>query len=169
MSQKYIDSYKTQFPWVAKSYKGVHYALYTLCKTHFGVGHSGIYDFRLHEKHKDMIRDIKSTKYLRQLSPSDEDKSVIRAERYMALLIIEHNLSISTADHLSDLFKLMFPKCETAQKFTCKRPKATYTIKELGDSCKSTLAKCLKSEYFIVSTNGSADRGGQGEDNFTQY
>ena len=67
MSQKYKDIYKTQFPWVAKSYKGVHYALCTLCKTHFGVGHSGIYHLRLHEsrqKHKDVARDIRSTKDL---------------------------------------------------------------------------------------------------------
>ena len=62
-----------------------------------------------------MARDIKSTKDLRQLCPTDEEKSVIRAERYMALFIIEHNLSISTPDRLSDLFKVMFPKCENVR------------------------------------------------------
>ena len=49
MPQKYKDCYNTQFPWVAKSQKGVYYVLCTLCKTHFGVGHSGIYDLRRHE------------------------------------------------------------------------------------------------------------------------
>ena len=40
----------------------------------------------------------------------------IRAQAYMSLFIVAHNLPILTADHLSELMPVMIPMCHTAKK-----------------------------------------------------
>lgn len=50
--------------------------------------------------------------------------------------LIEHNIAFAASDHLSDLFKVIFPDSSIASKFASKRTKTTSIAKTLGQECK---------------------------------
>ena len=64
------------------------------------------------------------------------DYTAIRAETLMANFLVEHNIPFAAADHLSDLFKTMFPDSTIAANFASKRTKTTAIARTLGQVTK---------------------------------
>ena len=161
--QKYRPEYTRTYEYTSPSLKGEHHARCTLCVADFSIKHSGSFDITRHQltkKHKDIV-SLKKTHRDVSKPFTDNSKAVIRAECYMSLFLIEHNLAISCSDHLSDLFGKMFPMCIAAKNFKSKRTKTTFIIKEMGKDVTQVLVAKLKKTTFSVLTDGSADKGGK--------
>jgi hypothetical protein len=158
--QEFKEEYSRKFPFIKKH--DLYNVLCTVCNSTFSIGHSGIYDIKVHVKSQthstrgalmegQQTLDIFRNKNLQS----------IRAECYMVSYIIEHNLPLLASDHLSDIIKKIVRELTgTNAEFGCKRTKATCITKEMARECKSSLVESLKkTPYFSVSTDGSADTG----------
>jgi hypothetical protein len=77
----------------------------------------------------------------------------------MTNFLVEHNLPISTADHLSPLLSVMFPDSKIAKEFACKRTKATYILHEIAGDCQRKVVQIIGKLPFTILTDGSNDRG----------
>ena len=135
MGQTWKEDYKDISQFVQASSKTKHHAFCTLCNAHFAIDKSGSYDIKRHcksKKHLDLAKLQKEQKPMKGFCKISHNKSVIRAECYLALFIVEHNLALNLADHLSPLMAKAFPDCETAKQVKCKRTKVRYIIKAMG-------------------------------------
>jgi hypothetical protein len=159
MPQKYLQSYTDNYKFILPSPRGPYFARCTLCPSDFGIGHGGKNDIDKHLKSKTHAQMVNLKGQHRDVSTSFavNDKPVIRAECYMALFLIEHNLSISTSDHMSDLMGTMFPMYATAKSFSSKRTKTTHIIKEMAKDVKEQLVCKVGSTYISILTDGSSD------------
>ena len=81
------------------------------------------------------------------------------AELMMTQFIVEHNLPISAADHMTHLFPAMFPDSKIASQFACKRTKTTHLIHEITGEQVSNIRHILTGTVFSIATDGSTDRG----------
>jgi hypothetical protein len=86
------------------------------------------------------------------------DMKVMKAELLFSNFLVEHNLPLSVADHATPLFKAMFPDSATAEKFSCRRTKATSLVHYLSCSAQEKINSALKSQPFALATDGSNDR-----------
>ena len=87
--------------------------------------------------------------------PPDE---VANAELLLAAFMAEHGMPFSQADHLTELVKKMFPKCDDAQKIAMKKTKALYVMQEgiaLEESKK--IAKICRENKFSLMIEESTD------------
>ena len=50
----------------------------------------------------------------------------------MTNFIIEHNLPVSVADHMTELIKVMCPDSNIAKGYQCKQTKTTHIIQEMS-------------------------------------
>ena len=108
------------------------------CSCNISIAHGGASDIKLHvqsSKHRSAALDVGgSSSITKFLLP--KDNATIRAETLMTQFIIEHNLPMAVADHLSTLVKVMFPDSKIAEKFACRRTKATAIGRTLGQETK---------------------------------
>jgi hypothetical protein len=81
----------------------------------------------------------------------------------MVGFLIEHNLPLSAADHLSSLFPAMFPDSKIATKFSCRRTKSTAIVHTMAEDVQSDISERMRCNLFSISTDGSADRGGKNQ------
>ena len=108
-TQIYKESYGISNDRITNSFKG---EIYAHCKTfnhHFKICHSGMYDVTLHlatQMHKNAEQSTKTCVNITTMLVK-KDLATIRAECHMAAFLIEHNISLKTADHMSDLMKSM--------------------------------------------------------------
>ena len=57
----------------------------------------------------------------------------------MSQFLLEHNVPLAAADHLTDLVKKMFPDSSIAAKFASRRTKTTAIARTLGQEAKCEL------------------------------
>lgn len=78
----------------------------------------------------------------------------------VANFIVEHNLPLAVADHLSPLLRDIFPVSETAVKYACARTKTTCIINgSLAPHFKSLVVSAMRSQPFTICIDGSNDTG----------
>ncbi|KAL5017913.1 hypothetical protein ScPMuIL_003635 [Solemya velum] len=99
------------------------------------------------------------TKFFASGSDDAKKDSVTNAECLMTHFIIEHNLPVSVADHMTHLFPKMFPDSKIANNFACKRTKTTHIIHETASDKVSVLKETLTRTVFSLATDGSSDQG----------
>ena len=75
--------------------------------------------------------------------------------------IVEHNLSISAADHLGQLFKNIFPDSQIASSYACARTKAFCITKAFQPYYHKQIIDYCKNHPFTVGHDGSNDTGVQ--------
>ena len=54
-----------------------------------------------------------------------QDKNVMKAKILHTEFIVQHNISINTAEHLNKLYSKMFPDSKIVKNFHCSRTKTT--------------------------------------------
>ena len=79
---------------------------------------------------------------------SNSDTSVIKAECLFTKFLVEHNLSISAADHAGPLFRKMFPDSIIAYKYRCAKTKSISFINVIAEVKKSDIVKKLQNTPF---------------------
>ena len=152
---------------ITASSKGDRYAYCKLCSSHFGVAHGGLNDLSRHIKgpfHLQRLKDSQSTRgltsMLGQSSSLSHARKVMTAEVIMCNFIAMHNLSFQSADHLSDLFGVMFPDSAIASSFACKHTKTKAIICEALDPYhKKPVIECVHSAPFSLLCDESSEKG----------
>ena len=90
------------------------------------------------------------TNFLKQISTDN-----IKSEVLMVNILLEHNLPMAVADHLSDLVKKAFS--QLAKGFACKCTKSTQVAFELGLNSQRVISQKLQHTPFTITTDGSSD------------
>ena len=99
-------------------------ALCTVFGSDFSVAHGGEKDINRHKdisKHKGYVDAAQQQRKLTNFGASSTtahfDQKVVKAELLFTGFLVEHNLSLSTADHAGKLFKNMFPDSKIVNKY----------------------------------------------------
>ena len=75
------------------------------------------------------------------------EKQAVRAEVLLSGFLVEHNLPLATADHMSKLFKSTFLDSEIASKYKCGRTKTSHIL--TGTVTKNVM-KYIKEEIVWI-------------------
>lgn len=165
--QRFRAEYTAEWPFIVASKKGeIHVAHCIYCNAEFSICHGGKSDIsqhlktRAHATNSQRVCEQKSiTKFFASGSDDAKKDSVTNAECLMTHFIIEHNLPVSVADHMTHLFPKMFPDSKIANNFACKRTKTTHIIHETASDKVSVLKETLTRTVFSLATDGSSDQG----------
>ena len=124
--QKYRDVWEKEFPWLRPSKNDSCKAQCKRCGVEITAQLTTI---KLHEKsvkHQNMLATTSSTKTIAEAftsAQSSKGDSVKAAEIKLTAMMVEHNLSFRTADHLSDVMKKCYPDSAIAKEVKMKRTK----------------------------------------------
>ena len=89
---------------------------------------------------------------------SIQDKNVMKAEILHTEFIVQHNISINTAEHLNKLYSKMFPDSKIVKKFHCSRTKTTCILNNaLAPELNGYLCDFMKNEPYSLVNDGSND------------
>ena len=78
----------------------------------------------------------------------------------MAVALAHHNILLAVMDHLSPLFRDIFPDSKIAKGFASARTKTTCILNmALRPHYESALVQQMKDEPFSIATDGSNDNG----------
>lgn len=166
---KYKCSYKkeweTEYP--IQQVTGDQYKFRCIpCQRIISCDHQGKKDVSIHcdtDTHKRSIVNLRTQttlKFTRVGQTTSTQRSAHRAEAKTVEFIVQHNLSISTADHLIPLYKHMFPDSAIAKSMNCARTKSTQILnRALQPECKTLLVEHMRTHPFSLSTDGSNDDG----------
>ena len=154
---------------VSSSTKGARYAYCQLCAKHFTVSHGGINYIKRHVEgavHQQKYKDSQSCASISSLFGGNQQQrlihasNVLSAEIKMTQFIAVHNLPFQAADHLSDLFKSIFPDSAIASDFACKRTKTKAIICDaLDPHMKTAVVDIVKSTAYSLLCDESNDSG----------
>ena len=142
--QPFKQDYSKRWECIVQSRRDECSARCTLCCSDFSIGHGGANDVQTHiqsKKHKSFVDSSAGTSSIAKFF-QPKDYSVIRAETLMIQFLIEHNAPFSASDHLTVLFKKMFPDSLIASKFSSRPTKSTAIGRTLGQEAKCE-SNCL--------------------------
>ena len=91
------------------------------------------------------------------------EKQAIRAEVLFSGFLVEHNLPLATADHISKLFKYMFPDSKIESKYKYGRAKTSHIL--TGTVAKNVM-KDIKEDIIAEHWFGLAAHGSSEDDKF---
>ena len=79
------------------------------------------------DTHRRRVEDEKKSHSIRRFlsKPGNSGSNVIKAEVMITNFLVQHNLPIATADHLSPLFKEIFPDSKIAAAYASGRTKTS--------------------------------------------
>ncbi|CAL4070206.1 unnamed protein product [Meganyctiphanes norvegica] len=112
-----------------------------------------------HVKFNECIQGV--VKFETFVKPIASDIAVTESECLVVNFLIEHNVPVSVADHLSELVMKICSDSSIAKKFKCKRTKTTHIMHEMSRDIISNLGNALKTEPFSISTDGSESKSRQ--------
>ena len=165
--QVFKADYTEQYPVIVSSSRGVNFAHCTTCNSDFSIGHSGIYDVAVHiggPRHKARTdaslnqRSMSSFVVKKDSKLVELEHKTVSAELLFTRFVVEHNLPIAVADHVTKLMPVMFPDSEIAKKFRCSRTKTTALIKMQSDDVIDSIVSAIGDEPFAICTDGSNDQ-----------
>lgn len=74
------------------------------------------------------------------------------------MFIVEHNIALSTSDHLIQLVKSICPESEIVNKISCNRTKATSIVcNVIGKYDNEERYKRMKNQHFSIRIEESTD------------
>lgn len=77
-----------------------------------------------------------------------KQNDVIEVECLFTAFLVEHNLPLSSADHMGPVLRRIFRNNEVAMKYGCARTKTSAIIEEYSKEAISKLVKSLKTVFF---------------------
>lgn len=164
--QKYSQSWEQKFKWISSSEKGNKLFFCKICKADYIGGLTEIVRHEQGKKHQTNARVIKNQNTLTNFiisvtSEYDQKvKALKSAELRIAAFIVEHNIPLSTANHLPQLISAICPDSQIAQEIKCAATKSSGIIKHvLGEYNFLQLIDQLKNKNFSLLVDESTDRG----------
>ena len=138
----------------------------TLCQCLVSCKHQGEKDVRRHiegKRHRENASGLQKQQSIGAFFRPDSHPlrmKVTRAEVKVSALLAHHNVPIAVTDHLSPLFKDIFPDSEIAKAYSCARTKTTCILNgALAKHFRMDLVEHMKNEPFSLATDGSNDSG----------
>ena len=162
--QMFKHEYSDQYPVIQASERGCHYAYCKVCKSHFSVAASGIYDCAVHvvgKRHKSLMQvtsNQMSMKTFVSKTLTDYEHQTLSTELLFSRFIVEHKMPLAVSDHATKLFRQMFPDSQIAKSFQCGRTEMTALVQMQADSKAKGIAKDVASNPFTLATDGSNDK-----------
>ena len=87
-------------------------------------------------------------------------EKVTRAKVKISTVLVHHNIPIAVADHLSPMFKNIFPDSQIAKMYSCARMKTACILNgALAKQLQVSLIDMMKKNPFSLATDGSNDSG----------
>ena len=127
--------------------------------------HQGIKDVKVHcsgQLHKKHVQSSNGNKALLDLFEVSKAGAVARAEVMATNFLIQHNLPISTSDHMGPLFRAMITDSEIAKHYVCGRTKTSAIInKALGPHCHEYEVNHIRTHLLSLGIDGSRDTDGE--------
>lgn len=78
----------------------------------------------------------------------------------VANLLVQHNVPLAIADHLSPLFKDIFSDSDTGKGYASARTKTTCIINgSLAPHFRAALVEAMRSQPYTIAVDGSNDNG----------
>ena len=137
-----------------------------ICQCLVSFEHQGQKDVRRHIEGKKHCDNMKGHDNQRQISAFFKPTAhpihdkVTRAEVKVCTVLAYHNIPIALSDHLSPLFRDIFPDSEIARAYSCARTKTTCILNgAVAKHLQSSLIEHMLEEPFSLATDGSNDSG----------
>ena len=135
------------------------------CTKKIRCDHQGISDVKDHcdtESHKTREKQAKSQASVSQLfqprAHSSAASKVTKAEVLMTNFLVQHNLPLSTSDHMGPLFRSAFPNSDIVKQYACGRTKTCAIVnKTMGCHCHEYVVQHCKEHPFSLGIDGSSD------------
>ena len=147
-------------------YKYPVYAYCRLCSSHFSILHGGYNDLKRHvagSMHQQRFKDSSSSiRSFSRENTTTHTREVTLAEVRLVQFIARHNISFQAADHLSQLFPILFPDSKIAASFGCghTKTKAIY-CDALDPHFKKPVIGTAMTQPFSLLCDESNDKGAQ--------
>ena len=146
--------------------KNTENSVYCLvCEKVVNIDHQGRGDLMRHMDgvvHKKSLDSKRNQPRLSDVFMKKNDpieKQVQYAEVKVSGFLAEHNLPLATADHLTHLFKDIFPDSKIAKSYSCGKTKATCILnRAIKPSLQSELIQQMRENIFSICTDGSNDQ-----------
>ena len=88
------------------------------------------------------------------------EDQIINAEVMVTNFLVQHNISLATSDHLTSLFKEVFPDSKIAKRYAASRTKTMAIINEsFAPHCRNYIVEHCKVHPYSLGTDGSNDSG----------
>ena len=155
--KKYLVNFNTKWSdkhsFIKQLRKGDTFAFCEFCHSNFSVGHGGennVNKYIATPKHREYYDATKGQKKLTNWTsslPKHLEKQAIRAEVLLSGFLVEHNLPLATADHISKLFKSIFPDSQIASKCKCARTMTSHIL--IGSVTKNVM-KYIKEDVIAA-------------------
>ena len=138
----------------------------TLCKCLVSCKNQGEKDVRRHlesQKHCSNAKAVENQQSVTTFFKSSSDpiqEKVTRAEVKISTVLAHHNIPIAVADHLSPMFKNIFPDSQIAKMYLCARTKTACILNgALAKELQASLIQTMKHSPYSLATDGLNDTG----------
>jgi len=135
----------------------------TVCDCQISCEHQGEKDVKRHlesQKHKANIKALDNQSRVTSFFMATADLIHEKLQELKLKYVAHHNIPIAVSDHLSPLFKDIFPDSQIAKAYSCAPTKSACIINgALAKELQKSLIEVMKSNPFSLATDGSNDSG----------
>jgi hypothetical protein len=158
---KYTVSWREQYPCIEAVKNDDHSFYCTCCMKKLSCKHMGIGDVKRHVQgasHQKASKDfIKQTKLSFTSPGSSSQKKIERAEVKMSILLAQHNVPLSLADHLSPMIRDVFDG-DISKGYACAKTKTSCILNgAVSPLLKNELISAMQQSPFSLCIDGSSD------------
>ena len=162
------ESWSKEWPFIRKA-TTAYYFWCDICRVERPCGHQGRRDVERHvasASHRVKVEAVRSSQRIQQYfhtAPSIDSMTplevkVRRAEVKVATTMAKHNIPLAFAEHLSPLFREIFPDSEIAKAYGSGKTKTTCILNgALKPYYQQELIEKMKCIPFSLSIDGSND------------
>ncbi|XP_072168656.1 uncharacterized protein [Diadema setosum] len=169
----YKSSFKKEWseiwPFIRMGITASHFRC-NICSQDMSCAHQGLFDIKRHissSGHKEKERLQKSTWGITHFTVqtgnremSNTETKIRRAEVKVAMTMVQHNVPLAFADHLSPLMKECFRDSPVATGYRSARTKTSCIVnRALAPYYHRKTVQQLQQQPFSLSTDGSNDTG----------
>ena len=171
---KYLTTFQAEWskewPCITKGSTAHHYRC-SICRVERSCAHQGRKDIERHigsDGHVKKVDAVRSSgkiqKFFNVASSVDKmtalEAKVRRAEVKVTSSMVKHNIPLAFAEHLSPLFREIFPDSEIAKAYGCGKTKTTCILNGvLKAYYQNDVVQQMRDRLFSVSLDGSNDTG----------
>ncbi|XP_068990425.1 zinc finger BED domain-containing protein 5-like [Neodiprion pinetum] len=165
-AQKYMSSWEKDplmEKWLARSKINERHFHCKVCNADYTTvgGRSNLLKHRKSSKHVQRATTLRKQPVINNQSFKRERQvshQIKYSEIRIAAFMVEHNIALNTADHLTKLIKAISPDSEVAKGISCSRTKCTKIVQNVtGYSQFEQIVQCLQTTKFSLLVDESTD------------
>lgn len=158
-SSRYQIEWRKQWPFIQPATGSETNFFCTVCNRQVSCAHQGIKDVERHIKssmHESAALQLRKQPKLNFVSSTDD--KVIRSEVDFTKILVQQNIPLAFADHLSRGIQKNFTDSQTAKNYSCGRTKTACILNgALAPYILENLVSRMKINPFSLAIDGSSD------------